>query len=82
MTPSDPSGLLTTAEAALLMGVQPVTIRAWRRLRYLEPQGLDGRGYPMHSATALREAERKVRKNAITKAHFDPRRTRTGARAA
>lgn len=82
MTPADPSGLLTTREAALLMRVQPVTIRSWRRLRYLEPQGLDANGYPMHSPQALRDAERKVRENAIAKAHFDPRKTRTGARAA
>ena len=82
MTPADPSGLLTTREAALLMRVRPVTIRSWRRLGYLEPQGLDAGGYPMHSPQALRDAERKVRENALAKAHFDPRKTRTGARAA
>ena len=76
MRPAHGSGLLSTAEAARLVGVQPVTIRQWRSLGWLDAQGLSERGYPMHSADAVREAERKVRQNSITKGHFDPRRTR------
>jgi hypothetical protein len=79
MITAHPSGLLSTAEAAKVAGVQPPTIRQWRRLGYLAPQGLDERGYPMHSAEAVRDAERRVRENAITKGHFDPRRTRRPA---
>jgi hypothetical protein len=77
-----PSGLLSTAESALLAGVRAPTIRQWRRLGYLAAQGLDEHGYPMHSAEAVRDAERRVRENAIAKGHFDPRRTRKTARAA
>lgn len=76
MIPAHPSGMLSTAEAARLVGVRPVTIRQWRRLGWLAPQGLDERGYPLHEAEAVREAERQVRANAIKKGRFDPRRTR------
>ncbi len=76
MIVTHPSGLLSTADAARAAGVRPVTIRQWRRLGYLAPQGLDERGYPMHSLEAVRDAERRVRENAIAKGHFDPRRTR------
>ena len=79
MITAHPSGLLSTSEAATLAGVRPPTIRQWRRLGYLSTQGLDERGYPMHSAEAVRDAERRVRENAIAKGHFDPRRTRRPA---
>jgi hypothetical protein len=82
MITAHPSGLLSTAESALLAGVKPPTIRQWRRLGHLAVQGLDERGYPMHSPEAVRDAERRVRENALAKGHFDPRRTRKTARAA
>ena len=73
MVPAHPSGLLTTREAATLIGVQPVTIRAWRRLGYLDKQGLDERGYPMHTAEAVRAAEQLVRQHGIQASGVDPR---------
>ena len=75
--PADPSGLMSTIEAARFAGVKPVTIRQGRARGWLDKQGLDQRGYPMHSRDAVREAERKVRENALASAcPFDPRRTR------
>lgn len=79
MIAAHPSGLLTTAESARLVRVSPVTIRAWRRLGWLEPQGLSEQGYPMHSAEAVREAARQVRQNGISKGGFDPRLLRSQA---
>ncbi len=79
MTPSRPDGYLTTAESARLVGVQPVTIRQWRNRGYLAPQGLDERGYPLHTAEALRAAEQLVRQHGIEASGVDPRRLRTGA---
>lgn len=75
--PAHPSGLYSTRESAVLAGVKPPTIRKWRADGLLQVQGLDERGYPMHTADAVREAERKARENALASAcHFDPRRTR------
>lgn len=77
MQPAHPSGLFSTREAAVLAGVKAPTIRAWRAAGILAPQGLDERGYPLHSAQAVREAEKQARANAMASAcHFDPRRTR------
>lgn len=77
-----PSGLLSTAEAARLVRVRPVTIRQWRNRGYLEPQGLDERGYPLHTPEAVREAEALVRENGIAASGIDPRLLRTGSAAA
>jgi len=75
--PAHPSGLFSTRESAALVGVKPPTIRAWRAAGLLAAQGLDERGYPLHSAQAVRSAEQAVRENALGSAcHFDPRRTR------
>jgi hypothetical protein len=80
MIPADPSGLMTTRESAAFIGVKPPTIRAWRVAGLLDKQGLDAKGYPMHSREAVREAEKAVRKSALEKGGFDPRRTRASAR--
>ena len=79
--PARPDGFLTTADAADLVGVQPVTIRKWRRLGYLAPQGLDERGYPVHSREAVREAEKLVWQQGLeaTKGRVDPRQMRKAA---
>jgi hypothetical protein len=79
MQPSRPDGYLTTAESAQLVGVRPPTIRAWRAAGLLAPQGLDERGYPLHTAGAVRDAEARVRESALSKGGFDPRRTRKRA---
>jgi hypothetical protein len=79
MRPCRGDGLLTTADAARLAGVQPVTIRRWRMLGYLAPQGLDERGYPLHTREAVRAAERLVRDNGIQASGIDPRQLRKRA---
>ena len=79
--PVRPDGFLTTPEAAAAVGVQPVTIRKWRRKGYLAPQGLDERGYPLHTREAVQEAEKKVRQQGLdaTKGTVDPRKMRKAA---
>lgn len=79
MRPSRPDGLLTTAEAGRLVGVQPVTIRRWRMLGYLVAQGLDERGYPLHTPQAVRDAERRVREQGLQASGVDPRQLRGAA---
>jgi len=76
MIPSRDDGFLTTPEAARLVGVQPVTIRKWRRLGRITEQGLDEKGYPLYTPGAVREAERKVRQNGIAASGIDPRQLR------
>ena len=76
MRPTRGDGYLTTAESARLVGVKPVTIRQWRKRGYLAPQGLDERGYPLHSRQAVRAAERLVRENGIQASGIDPRQLR------
>lgn len=69
-------GMLTTAEAAQMVGVSPVTIRQWRNRGWLDKQGLDERGYPLHTREAVRAAERRVRENGLAASGIDPRRLR------
>jgi len=71
--PTRGDGFITTAEAARLVGRKPVTIRQWRRRGWLLPQGLDERGYPLHTRQAVRDAERKVRENGLETSGIDPR---------
>jgi DNA-binding transcriptional MerR regulator len=79
MRPCRGDGFLKTAEAARLVGVQPVTIRRWRMLGYLKAQGLDERGYPLHTREAVRAAERQVRERGIEISKVDPRQLRRAA---
>ena len=76
--PARSDGYLTTAESARLVGVQPVTIRQWRKRGWLVAQGLDERGYPLHTPGAVRAAEALVRANGLeaTRGLVDPRRLR------
>jgi DNA-binding transcriptional MerR regulator len=76
MIAAHPSGMLSTREAARVAGVSPVTIRAWRRLGHLASQGLDERGYPLHTAEAVRAAEQLVRQHGIAASGIDPRQLR------
>ena len=78
MRPCRGDGLLTTTESAALAGVRPVTVRRWRMLGYLAPQGLDERGYPLHSPEAVRAAEMRVRENGLKASGVDPRLLRRG----
>lgn len=73
MLPSRPDGFLTTPEAARLVGRKPVTIRQWRARGWLATQGLSERGYPLHTAEAVRAAEQLVRQHGIEASGIDPR---------
>lgn len=76
VAPSRADGYLTTKEAALLVGVSPSTIAAWRNAGLL-PSLPTGRGRErVHEAEAVRAAERKVRENGLAKGGYDPRRLR------
>ena len=77
MPTSRPDGYLTTRESAALVGVSRETISSWRRLGILVEQGLDERGYPLHTPEAVRAADRRVRENGIVKGGVDPRRLRS-----
>ena len=77
--PSRDDGYLSTREAAKLVNVAPVTIRQWRNRGWLAPQGLDERGYPVHSREAVRAAERRVRENGLQTSGIDPRQLRQQA---
>jgi hypothetical protein len=79
LVPSRPDGYLTTRESAVLIGVSRETISSWRRLGILATQGLDERGYPLHTPDAVRDAERRVRENGLAKGGYDPRRLRSAA---
>lgn len=79
MRPCRGDGLLTTPEAARLVGVSAATIRSWRNRGWLEPQGLDERGRPLHTPEAVRAAERQVRGNGLRASGIDPRHLRQRA---
>jgi DNA-binding transcriptional MerR regulator len=78
MRPTRGDGYLTTAESARLVGRKPVTIRQWRKRGYLVAQGLDERGYPLHSRQAVRAAERIARDNGLQASGVDPRQVCAG----
>ena len=76
MVPTRDDGMLTTVQAAKMLGVSPATIRSWRWRGWLKRQGLDERGRPLHTPEALRAAERLVREHGITASGTDPRQLR------
>ena len=76
MIPAHPSGMLSTAEAARLIGVKPVTIRQWRNRGWLAKQGLDEHRYPLHTVEAVLAADRLVREHGIELSGIDPRQLR------
>jgi hypothetical protein len=79
LAPSRADGYLTTKEAALLVGVSPSTIAAWRNAGLL-PSLPSGRGRErVHDLEAVRAAERKVRENGLARGGYDPRRLRSAA---
>jgi DNA-binding transcriptional MerR regulator len=80
MTPTRGDGLLTTPQAARMVGVNPATIRSWRKRGWLQRQGLDERGHPLHTRQAVRDAERLVRENGLRTSGVDPRALRQSAR--
>jgi uncharacterized protein YjcR len=82
MRPTRDDGMLTTADAARMLGVQPWLIRKWRSRGWLATQGLDERGRPLHTPEALRAAERRVTANGIAASGTSPRQLRGRARRA
>lgn len=76
LTPSRPDGFLTTPESATFLGVKPWLIRKWRSRGWLKPQGLDERGFPLHTAEALRATERLVCEHGIEESGVNPRQLR------
>lgn len=74
--PGDDSHLLGTEAAARFIGVSPSTIRQWRKRGRLSTQGLDERGYPLHSREAIRAADETVREKGLEWSGVDPRRLR------
>lgn len=73
-------GLLTTAQAAILVGVAPGTIRSWASRKRLMAAGLDERGHPLYSREAVRAAESLVTRNSLRTRHINPR-TERGRRS-
>lgn len=80
MRPTRSDGMLTTPQGAEMLGVSPATIRSWRNRGWLKRQGLDERGYPLHTPEALRAAEKRVTGNGIAASGTSPRRLRGRAR--
>jgi DNA-binding transcriptional MerR regulator len=76
MRPCRGDGLLRTPEAARLVGVSPATIRSWRNRGHLLPQGYDELGRPLHTREAVRDAEKRVRRNGLQATGIDPRQLR------
>ena len=93
MRPTRGDGMITTEQAGQMVGRSAATIRKWRSRRYtddegisrpyLDIQGLDERGHPLHTREAVRAAERLVRENGLKASGIDPRRLcHAGRRAA
>lgn len=82
MRPTRGDGLLTTPQAAQMVGVSPATIRSWRHRGWIQPHGLDERNRPLYTRENVREAERTVRQNGLRTSGVDPRRLRNAARRA
>lgn len=68
--------LLTTADAAELVGVDIETIRQWRKRGYVSPtgarehlqvRGLTERGWPMFKAAEVRDIAETCRRNRLSK---------------
>lgn len=76
MLPTRGDGMLSTSQAAQLVGAKPSTIRNWRARGWLVPQGLDERNRPLHTREAVRAAERQVRENGLRTSGIDPRQLR------
>ena len=80
--PGRADGFLTTAEAARVAGVSVNTIYSWRNRGHLAVQGLDERGYPLHTREAVEAAEELVRERGLAASGIDPRRLRRPASSA
>lgn len=79
MLPTRGDGLLTTPQAARLVGVTAATVRKWRQRGRILPDGLDEHGRPLYRRETARAAERTVRDNGLRASGVDPRTLRRGA---
>src|ERR1039458_2295726 len=59
--PTRGDGLLSTPQAARLVGVSPSTFRVWRYRGHVTPTGLDERGRPLYSREEARAGERRLK---------------------
>ena len=75
-------GLLSTAQAARLVGVAASTMRSWASRGHLSPRGLDERGRPLYHEDDVRAAEALVRANGLRASGIDPRQLRHAGHAA
>lgn len=66
-------GLLTTSQAAQLVGRRPGTVYSWVSRGWLLPDGLDERGRPLYSPKNVRAVELQVRDRGIEASGIDPR---------
>ena len=82
MHPTRGDGYLTTPEAARTVRVSPATIRKWRSRGWLQPQGLDERGRPLHTREAVIAAEKQVTENGLKTSGINPRQLRRNHREA
>lgn len=86
LLPTRGDGLLTTAEAAALVGVAPATIRGWARRsakrQRLAPAGLDERGFPLYTRRSVIAAEKQVMLNGLRASGVNPRTLRLRANRA
>jgi MerR HTH family regulatory protein len=76
MLPARGDGLLTTAEAARRIRVDPSTISQWRKRGHIHPDGLDERERPLYRPETVIAAELLVRQRGLETTGIDPRRLR------
>jgi transposase-like protein len=76
--PTQGDVLLTTAEAARLVGVDASTISKWRKRRNIHPDGLDERHRPLYRSETVIAAELQVRRRGLETSggRLDPRQVR------
>ena len=75
-------GYVTTAQAAQMVHVSPVTIRSWVLRGHLGKRGLDEHGHALYHPDDVAAAEKRVRDNGLRTSGIDPRRQRRAMRQA
>jgi DNA-binding transcriptional MerR regulator len=65
---ADLDQLVSTVEAANIVGVEPTTIRQWKTRHILEPSGLDKYKRPLYRLLDVMQAEQKTRRSMIERA--------------
>jgi DNA-binding transcriptional MerR regulator len=65
---ADLDQLVSTVEAANIVGVEPTTIRQWKTRQILAPSGLDKHKRPLYRLLDVMQAEQKTRRSMIERA--------------